>query len=336
MIQPIWKNYFVSLGNVDSAEYVVGYVADGYLHPFYSGNAFKRPDSESLEICINDICADWLRNTLPSLSEGFSRNDMPVEFVVQTISESGQYVERGRVRFINDWSYDAGHDALSEGLSAPVNGHVDARQWIMWTGVDVEEVEAEVTFADGETMKVFVPVKTTADFSQDFSQDFAKSLGTAGGGTAVFLPKWEGAVKVSVNGLEYTIVNTCSRYALYYMNAFGGWDGLLIEGASSEHDAITRHMMDKSGIYDRQKSNYLNEIQKRVTLHTSWLSDAESLKMHHLLNSTDVYLHDMEKNVIIPVVLESGETPYKTYKGQGGKLVNYTIDVTVAKTMMRR
>jgi hypothetical protein len=111
---------------------------------------------------------------------------------------------------------------------------------------------------------------------------------------------------------------------------------LLIEGAASEEDKLTRHTMTKAGVYDREKSNYLNEIEKSITLHTSWLSDEQSLRMHHLLNSTDVYMHDLEKNSILPVILEGSSTPYKTFKGEGGKLVNYTIEVTIAQTRMRR
>jgi hypothetical protein len=58
--------------------------------------------------------------------------------------------------------------------------------------------------------------------------------------------------------------------------------------------------------------------------------------MHHLLNSTDVYLHDLERGIILPVVLDASSTPYKTYKGEGGKLVNYSIEVSIAQTRMRR
>jgi hypothetical protein len=337
MVHPIWKNYFVNLGNAESQEYAISYNQEGSLISIYHGKAWRKPGESSIKICINDICADWLVNTFPSLSERFSRNDMPVEFVVQTISTAGVYSEVARVRFINDWSYDPEYNHEEKGLALPINGRIDARQWLLWTGLGVSEVQAEIILSNGESIKVFIPVEMTADFNADFNADFAVATRAAGSGTAVFSPaQWGDVPRIIINGNQYDIINSCSRYVLYYLNAHGGWDSLLIEGAASEEDRLTRHTMTKMGIYDREKSNYLNEIEKGITLHTSWLSDEQSLRMHHLLNSTDVYLHDLDNNRILPVILEGSSTPYKTFKGEGGKLVNYTINVTIAQSRMRR
>lgn len=337
MIHPIWKNYFVNLGTEDSADYVISYNSGDSLNAIYYGKAWKKPGESSISICINDICADWLVNSFPSLSERFNRQYMPVEFVVQVITSAGQYVESARVRFLNDWSYDSNHNAESAGLAMPVNGRIDLRQWLLWTGLDVSTIEAHITMTDGSSMKVFIPIEISNDFSSDFNQDFARSVTSAGSGTAVFSPaQWGDVASVAINGVQYEVAKGCGKYVLYYLNAHGGWDSLLIEGASSETDNLTRHSMSRVGLYDRQKTNYLNEIEKKITLHTSWLSDEQSLRMHHLLNSTDVYLHDLERGIILPVVLDASSTPYKTYKGEGGKLVNYSIEVSIAQTRMRR
>ena len=338
MVHPIWKNYIVTLGSTqESNDFVISYKLNGSLVSIYQGKAWRKPGEVSTKICINDICADWLVNTFPSLSDEFSRSEMPVEFIVQNISPLGAYQQVASVRFINDWSYDASHDAETQGLAAPINGRIDSRQWLLWTGLDVSEVQAEVSLNNGESYKVIIPVEISQDFNGDYNADFAKSVSAAGSGTAVFsMAQLGDASKVVINGNQYEVVKTCSRYALYYLNAYGGWDSLLIEGAASEQDNLTRHTMSKIGVYDRQKSNFLNEITKKITLHTSWLSDEQSMRMHHLLNSTDVYLHDLGKNIILPVILDSTSTPYKTYKGEGGKLVNYTIEAIIAQSRMRR
>ena len=337
MIQPIWKSCFIDLGTEDSVEYVVSYYSQYTLKDIYSGKAWKRPGDSSIKVCINEICEDWLTNTFPSLSIGFNRNEMPVEFVIQTIDSSGERADVAKVRFVNDWSYDPLYDTEKRGFAAPINGRLDARQWLLWTGLDVSMVDVEVTLSNGGKFMVYVPVEISADFTADYNQDFAISVMSAGSGTAVFSPsRWGDVAKVVVNGVEYEVVQTCSKYVLYYLNAYGGWDSLLIEGAASEEDSLTRHTMSKTGVYDREKTNYLNEIEKKMTLHTSWMSDEQSLKMHHLLNSTDVYLHDLDKNVILPVILDNSSTPYKTFKGEGGKLVNYTIEATIAQTRRRR
>lgn len=344
MVYPIWKNYEIVFSDAQfilsdkSVEYTISVDSHGAVVTIFAGKAWTRPGNVYTTININEVCADWLTNTFPSLSEGFSQSDIPVEFVVQALSTyTGAYKEVARVRFINDWSYDNNHVAETDGLAHPINGRIDSRQWLLWTGLDVSLAEAEVTLVDGSVFSVFIPVEISADFSQDFNADFAKSVRSAGSGTAVFSPsQWGKVAKVSVQGVEYHVVDTCSRYVLYYLNAYGGWDTLLIEGATTEQDNLTRSTINKSGAYDRQKANYINNIQKRLSLRTSWLSDEQSLKMHHLLNSTDVYLHDLDKNEILPVVLDGATTPYKTFKGEGGKLVNYTIEATIAQTRMRR
>ena len=140
------------------------------------------------------------------------------------------------------------------------------------------------------------------------------------------------AQNVVINGVTYNVVDTCAKYVLYYQNAYGGYDSLLIEGMSSEEDAVSRKTMsDIDG-----KKNYLNDISKTITLHTSWMTDEESLRMHHLLNSNLVYLHDLELNEVYPVILNNSNTQYKTYKSNGCKLVNYTIDVTLAEYRRRK
>ena len=337
MVQPILKNYYVNLGNEESAEYVISYDSGEGLTAIYSGKAWKRPGESSNKICINDVCEDWINNTFPSLSEVFNRQSVLVEFVVQKISTAGVYSEVARVRFINDWSYEIDHDPEKSGLAAPINGRMDARQWLLWTGLDVSMVEAKVTLTNGQSFMVYVPIEISADFSSDYNQDFAIATRSAGSGTAVFkTSQWGDVANVVINGIQYDVIKGCGKHVLYYLNAYGGWDSFLIEGASSEEDSLTRHTMTKVGIYDREKTNYLNEIEKKMTLHTSWLSDEQSLRMHHLLNSTEVYLHDMEKDVILPVILNNSSTPYKTFKGEGGKLVNYTIEATIAQSRRRR
>lgn len=338
MLHPIWKNYPIDLGDHESVEYVIGYVAEDSITTIYHGKAWRRPGKDRITISINDVCSDWLVNTFPSLIDGFDQQELPVEFVVQTISNAGIYTEVDRVRFINDWSYDATHDAETDGMHAPINSKIDNRQWLLWTGLNVAEVRIDVTMVNGESFFRIIPVAISADFNIDFNEDFAISVRTAGSGTLVISPSaWGDVASITINqNITYKVVNSCSRYVLYYRNAYGGWDSLLLEGASREEDSLARSFIQTEGDHSRTKSNLFNDITKSITLNTSWLSDAESRRMHHLLNSTDIYLHDLEKNEMLPVIMESSSTPYKTYKGEGCKLVNYSIDVTIAQSRMRR
>ena len=93
---------------------------------------------------------------------------------------------------------------------------------------------------------------------------------------------------------------------------------------------------DNRNVQNRGTQNYANEIVKSYNLVTGWLSDEEASRMHHLINSTEVYLYDIITQEMTPVVIPSTSCEYKTYKNNGCKLVNYTIKVDVAHNRVRR
>lgn len=336
MAYPIWKDYFVNLGSDDSCQYRILVNAD----VVYSGKAWKRPGHTDIMIRINDICADFLNHTLPNLSpEEFTELEYPIKFKVQKYT--GSWVDVTEVEFLNDWSYDYAYDVLTDGMAFPVNGKIDIKQWLTYTAYGVSTIVVTFVRRDGTRLTYSFPLEVAADFNADFNTDFLRSVQAAGGGTAVFAPsKYGDVVKVLVEGLEYEVVDTCSRYSLYYINAYGGWDSLLIEGNHQEADELNRYLRDveydNRDVQNRSKKNYINEITKKLVLHTSWMSDEQSLRMHHLMNSIDVYLYDIVTGQMIPVVVDDAVTKYKTYKGEGGRLVNYSINITIAHDRIRR
>lgn len=342
-IAPIWKDYLVDLGTGDSVQFRIK-VNDNVI---YNGKAHKRPNETNINVRINDICADYLTHTLPVLSQAeFSDLSFPLEFTIQNFiqtspDEDPDWEDVDSVSFINDWSYDNSYNPSTMGMSFPINSRIDSRQWITFTALNVSSVTATLTFKDGTTASVIIPVEISDDFSDDFNTDFARSVRSAGSGTAVFdLEYWDDVVKVTINGKTWDVVTDCKEWVLYYVNAFGGWDSLLIEGNASEVDNLTRFTRemeyDNRDIQNRGKQNFVNEISKVYTLHTSWLSDMESSRMHHLLNSPDVYLYHITTGQMIPVILNNTTTEHKTYKSNGARLVNYTIEATVARTRIRR
>lgn len=334
-IASIWKDYFVTLGTADTISFRIK-VQDAQGQVIYSGKSHKKPGQTDNSIRINDICADYLTNALPALSQAeFSALSFPLNFVVEAYL-SGSWTTKGQVQFINDWSYDNSYNPTTMGMSFPVTDRIDSRQWLVFTALNVSTITATLTFTDGTTSQVIIPVEISADFSDDFNTDFAISARSAGSGTAVFdLSAWDNVASVTINGKTWNVVTDCKEWVLYYVNAFGGWDSLLIEGSTIEMDTLTRHTRemeyDNSSSLNRGRRNYVNEITKSYTLHTSWLSDSESYRMSHLLNSTEVYLYNINTGEMMPIVLTNTTTEYKTYKGNGGRLVNYTIEATIAQ-----
>ena len=113
-----------------------------------------------------------------------------------------------------------------------------------------------------------------------------------------------------------------------------------MQGNSLEADTLKRYTKemeyDNSDIQNRGIQNYVNEITKGFTLQTGWLLHDQGEMMHHLINSTDVYLYDIANEEMIPVTIPSTSCEYRTYKNQGNRLVNYTIQVQVAQNRIRR
>lgn len=129
--------------------------------------------------------------------------------------------------------------------------------------------------------------------------------------------------------------NYCGDWALYYSNRSGGWDSFLIEGNVKKIDNFEKYYINRSynnTTMEWGKKVYHNEITTNYELHTGWLNDRQSeILAFNLLSSNQVYLHDLVNNKIIPVVITDDTAEYKTFKNNGRKMVNYTINVEASQ-----
>lgn len=322
-MHPIWKDYYVDLGEVDFSEFFIDY-DDEFAH---NGIAYRRPDDFNCRVKINDICKNYLPTINLRSGVEFIEARLPLFNIYNKDASVDEYV-----RFFNDWSYEEYGQNIN--LACPINGRVTSRMPLplFCPIVTAQDVEVEVIHPDGDVSMIY-PASIRTD-SGLYLLDL--DICTPGDLLGAAIYTGEGWSVAS----EYQVVDSCARYALYYENARGGWDALLIEGNHSESDSLTRHERsveyDNSSVSNRGRVNYGVEIKKRMTFHTSWMSDEESSRMHHLLNSTNVYLYDIEKEQFIPVLLTNSTTEYKTYKSNGGKLVNYTIEVEFANERIRK
>lgn len=317
-MQPIWRDYFVTLGTGDSAGYSI---MNNEGNIIYSGKAYKRPNESEIKVKINDVCANYLGQQLPPF-DGAQVVEAPQAariFAVYDANMDGVAM----LAFANDWSYNDGFVYTQPNTLAadPVNGKVQANQLLLFTMYYPVDVPVVVRYKNG--------TETTITFE---TNDYAAAN--------IFLRVSADMDVITINGVRYTVVDACADYALYYVNAYGGWDSLLIEGATSKKDAYTRH--EHRQVYDNSKPenrgvyNYLNEVRRSYTMVTGWLSDAQSQKISHLLGSTLVYIYDFTAGEFIPVTLTNSECEYKTYAQQGNKLVNYTIEAVVSQTIIRK
>lgn len=337
-LYPIWRDYFVDLGSVEATTFHI--FADDTC--IYTGISHRRPDQESNKIRINDICADYLVNTFPSLIEsGMTRNISVPTFRVSTPNpiEYESDITVAEVMFAADWSYDPTHNVAV--ASSPIDGVIDPRQPIIYSAYNTETVEAVLGFEDGSTLAIQFPLAVVADFDGDFNGDFAISVISAAAGSVVIDPEnWSGLNRVTIGATTYRIEHTCARYAIYYANAYGGWDSFIPRNISTREDGYKRYdhsrQYDNSQQSNRERVNYLTEVSPSWSLLTHYMTDAESLKMHHLIGSTDVYLYDMEGGDMLPVVVADKSVSYLTAKNNGRKFPAYTVTLELAQTRIRR
>ena len=199
-----------------------------------------------------------------------------------------------------------------------------------------------LTYLDGTTSTVVVSIAHSADFNDDFNDDFSDlGTGSTSGAAVLDLSQFTDLAQVSANGVTWDVRdNTCARYAVYYTNAYGGWDSLILDGIARTSDALTRHTaMREYNNADSDRRGWMDfavEVERNWELNTGILTDDQSELMHHLLNSTNVFLYDFFLGEITPVVLTDVGAQRKTYKGNGRQVIQYTFNAKEAQTQVRR
>lgn len=328
-LRPIWLDTYANLGSDAIAPYTIE--ADGVV--IWVGTAYARPNEDEAIVCINRVCADYLASHLPDISAPLYSHTIPT-FIVK--DKDGNAV--AEVQFLNDWSYDPRHDIRV--AADPIDGVVDVHQPLLFSANTSESVTASLTFADGTTRTETLTLGVVGDFDA-FGSEFVRQVFATTARTAVFNPSnYEGVVAVKIGGFDYKVENTCQRYALYYLNEYGGWDTLLIGSTDTKTDSYTRseykRIENTNHPEERGRTSYLNEIKRSWRLDTGILTDAQSMRMRHLLGSTSVYLYDLDNATMLPVIVADSSMTYQTVKNNGRSFPKYTINVELATTRIRR
>ena len=149
-----------------------------------------------------------------------------------------------------------------------------------------------------------------------------------------------GTVTNSLNGDTYNVLADCGEYALYYLNAYGGWDALLIDGTVLKKSTITQYTTDKNYDNNRiefEQVKYINEVQDAYEINTGFLTDEQAANLSkNLIPSKEVYLHIISDNKIIPVLITDTSVIYQTYQTNNLQMPQYKINVKESQVKLRR
>lgn len=294
----IWRDIF---GHIASDEDWEDYELQEGGALLYAGRAFAYPDEQDIRVNISRVVAPYLT--------GYYKD---VDFI------SGG-TTLASYTFVRDYSYDKDMDYTQDlWLNRPINGRVPSgvklsvAKWGASAGGSLQVAEAGGSLVVNEVM--------------------VKGLN---------LGEWiSGGVgqRYTFGSESYEVVDACNAVLLKYVNAYGGIDFLLVEGVSKKTDKITRASYEKdaaAGTTDFETADYQATMEGGWQGWTGWLSDAQSLRMKHLVESVEVYMIT-EQGEEIPVVMRDGSLEYKTFRTNGRTLVNYSLSWTESQKKIRR
>lgn len=333
-MRAIWKAAYVS-DSTDGASIEVK--ADG--ETVYTGIMNVPPGEDEWSFNAQEIAKDYVSSGYPNIGRGGTS----LNIHVPTISVLVDGTSVSSDTFVPDWSYDPAHDLTD--MAAPIDGVIDPRMYLPYsfTGTSARVVTAMVR----SRTVVQVPVvdengeptgETTTQVQETTSMVSSSSQTSAT--FEVDVSSFPNAFQVDIEEHMYTVQSTCKRYALYYLNAYGGWDAFVPQGKQMRTDRYARDEYKRQSspsLFDvRSRVNYVNNVTPSWSLTTGMLSDDAASRMHHLLGSTNVYLHDMEEGIIYAVIMKNTSASYLTASNNGRTFPTYTIEVELAKDQFRR
>lgn len=298
-VYPIWEDM---MQHIVSDEDWEDYQLQEGGADFYSGRAFKYPDESDILVNVSRVVAPYLTTYF-----------MDVDFV-------NDGVVLGSYTFVRDYSYDKSMDYTQNlWLNAPINGRVPA-------GVKLSVSLWGAT--GGGSMQV-----TDEGGSLVVNEAIAKGLNVG---------EWiSGSTgkTYSFGSEKYEVVDACRGALLKYVNAYGAIDYLLVEGVAKKTDKITRASYEKDAAAmskDFESKDYQATMEATWKGTTGWLTDSQSLRMKHLVESVEVYMVDMSTGEEIPVTMRDSSLEYKTFDNNSRKMVNYSLSWTESQKKIRR
>ena len=326
-IGPIWKDVEYDFGLAEKVDYTI---YDDNSNLLFAGRTVKRPNANSNVILVNKICQNYmdipeLRKDIISVNGGYS--------VFHLKSVDGNMLYK-TYKFVNDWSYSS--DFKTGLLSHPIlNDRIVYSKQMLPFSVFAAAARINITvgadYKEGATNGFDEPLNSL--YYNEYAINEVRTFNFP-------YPNITDRDLIDTYYIDGEIwkVKTCGAdYVLYYINPWGGYDWFPLDNKVIIQDDLTQHTYSQN--YNNTtmqfgKRRYLSEINRKYNVITGWLKQDESDRMWYLLESNTVYLHNLNENKIIPVIIKDTSVEHKQ-KNRRQKIIQYTFTLEESQTRER-
>lgn len=229
-------------------------------------------------IRLNDIVRPYLiQHTEPNIDQ----SGIPIynyRYTDLTITITGEITGTITHTFDSIYPVQTYTDEEQLFLSAPISNKYDSREYLF------------VSYYQDENM--------TLNDDELIADDFANTYSLQSTGNLHFKSDYT----------EFWYYPSCGDYAIYYINEYGGWDSLLVKANKSE--SKTNYDYKSDNTTNRYKTEFTNSYK----VYSDYVINNDNI--HHLLNSTCVYMHSLSDDKIFPVIIDSSSYEFKKRFGR--------------------
>lgn len=274
---PVWRDTIISYDTTaDYITYTIG-TSSSDADVFYTGRAYRKPDSNRCEFKINKICENYLKQDLDDSGNATINVFVKIDGVTYS-----------NLRFYFNYDYTSGivPTGTLKLLSDPINGKISNK--LVFSVLNTNSSTATVSYGSGN---VTVAGNSIGNFIVDIDSD------------------------VNILGVDYKKVNECGEGQLIYLNKMGGYDVVDLSGRMEIEDEFEGYEYNRSynnTTNEFENNKYLNVITKNYVGHIFWLNKEQAKRLDNLFGSTQVYL--LKDGDMIPVVITSKNYNYNNTK----------------------
>ena len=305
---PVWEDKMVELPTSQENKFYIPFrIVDTNVDPervIFEGVVYNQTGNT---FNITKVVKHFIQTTL-EFTDGWQTDDEAYKYFRLDIqNEDETYFPFKLYKVFNDWSYKPVSGAC---ISNQIIKECDNRQYFLMSFLN--------RLGDNP---VTVTINGAGEVISDEIKHYIKSK-----------PQTD----VVVNGVTYKVSRTPYTYALYYRTKAGGWSWMLFNRTSKQTDKVTMMSYTKE-IFSfsplaHGKKVYGVDITSTWQLKSNFLSDKQSEQFQEIVASPTLWLHDLEKDEVIPVVMSTTKTEHLGWANNSKHKVRYTIEVESSRT----